>query len=127
MTRDPEPFIAAARNLSESCGVKPENGQERKFTDALLAQMRVDNLLSVAMSPQYGGPGLALADIARITFEIGKQDGSAGLIYAMHSSQALCVAHHGRGAYFNVLCARIVDDELLIASGTSEKGRAVIF
>lgn len=122
MTTDAKPFIEAARNLAKTCGITPVQGQERVFTDALVAQMRRDQLLSVCILPFHGGPGLALIDIARITLEIAKQDGSAGLIYAMHTSQALCVAHHGAGRYFDTLRAQIVVDQLLIASGTSESG-----
>ena len=117
---DATPFLDAARALSQNSGAKPGTG--KAYTDALLAQMRRDKLLSVGVLPAHGGPGLALADIARITFEIARQDGSAGLIYAMHTSQALSLAHHGTGPYFDALRARMVRDQLLIASGTSEKG-----
>ena len=116
------PFLDAARNLTKTAGAKRIPGQDKSLTDALLAQMRADKLLSVGVLPEHGGPGLALADIARITTEIAKQDGSAGLIYAMHTSQALSLAHHGTGPYFDALRARMVTDQLLIASGTSEKG-----
>lgn len=122
MTADPTEFLEAARNLGTNCGAKPGPGQEKAYTDALLAQMRADKLLSVGILPAHGGPGLALADIARITYEIAKQDGSAGLIYAMHTSQSLSLAHHGEGAFFDALRQRAVDAQLLIASGTSEKG-----
>lgn len=119
---DAAPYLEAARKLSESAGAKLKPGQEKSFTDALFEQMRADNLLAVAVTEEYGGPGLGLADIARITYEIANQDGSAGLIYAMHMSQVLSIARHGEGEYFDALRRRMVEEQLLVASGTSEKG-----
>jgi acyl-CoA dehydrogenase len=40
----------------------------------------------------------------------------------MHMSQALSVVRHGRGPFFDDLQRRMVRDQILIASGTSEKG-----
>lgn len=122
MSDKPEAFIEAAKCIGDRCGVKPLAGQEKAYTDALLAQMREARLLSVGIPTENGGPGLSLTDIARITFEIARQDGSAGLIYAMHTSQMLCVVKHGDNDFFSALLQRIVDEQLLIASGTSEKG-----
>lgn len=115
-------YIELARTLTERSGAKPGPGREKEYADVLLAQMRKDKLLSVSVSERLGGPGLEVEDIARITFEISRQSGSAGLTYAMHMSQAYSVTTHGEGPFFDALQKRMIDEQLLIASGTSEKG-----
>lgn len=119
---DAEDWIARAAGLTAATGLKRRPGDEKAFADALLAQMRGAGLLSVMVPPAFGGPGLSLADTARITERISRQSGSAGLTYAMHMSQALSVVRHGRGPFFEDLQRRMVRDQILIASGTSEKG-----
>ena len=115
-------YLDLATTLTTRSGLKRRPGDEKTFADALLALMKSDGLLSVVVGREHGGPGLCLADTARITERIARQSGSAGLIYAMHMSQALCVVHHGRGPFFEALKRRMVAEQLLIASGTSEKG-----
>lgn len=117
-----ETFIEAARTLSDRVAVKPGGDRAKAHCDALLAEMRAASLLSVSVPKRLGGPGLEVADIARITFEIARQSGSAGLIYAMHMSQAYSVTTHGTGPFFDALMERMLLGQLLIASGTSEKG-----
>jgi acyl-CoA dehydrogenase len=84
--------------------------------------MRADRLLAVVVPAEFGGPGLGVGATARIVFHVARVSGSAGLIYAMHMSQALSVVRHGRGAFFEDFQRRMVQDQILIASGTSEKG-----
>lgn len=115
-------YCDLAASLTTRLGLKRRPGDEKACADALLAQMRLDGLMAVVVGPDHGGPGLGLAEVARITERIARHSGSAGLIYAMHMSQALSVVRHGRGAFFDALQRRMVRDQLLIASGTSEKG-----
>ena len=119
-----EDFLSLAKNLQERADIKPGRGNERENCDALVRQMRKDCLLAVCVSPKFGGPGLGVHDVAQICFEIARQSGSAGLIYAMHMSQAYSVVAHGAGPFFKTLQKRMVAEQLLIASGTSEKGPA---
>ena len=119
---DPSVYLDRARTLAERVGLKRRPGDDKAHADALVAQMRADGLFSVVVGPAHGGPGLSLADTARITERIARASGSVGLIYAMHMSQALSVVRHGRGAFFDDFQRRMVRDQILIASGTSEKG-----
>ncbi|MFK7880407.1 acyl-CoA dehydrogenase family protein [Roseobacter sp.] len=121
-SQDATRYLALSDNLVERAGVKPTPGGDKAFTDALISQMRTDKLLSVSVPPAFGGPGLELAEIARITFNVARQNGSAGLIYAMHMSQAMSVTAHGTGPFFAAFQHRMIDEQILIASGTSEKG-----
>jgi acyl-CoA dehydrogenase len=115
-------FLGRAEALTDLAPARRQPGDEKVFADLLLARMRAAGLLSVAVPPEFGGPGLGLAATARITERIARHSGSAGLIYAMHMSQAFSVVRHGRGAFFEALQDRMVREQILIASGTSEKG-----
>lgn len=115
-------FIELSKTVAERAGAKKTPGKEKEFCDAMILQMREDKLFSVSVSKELGGPGLGVADIARITFEIARQSGSAGLIYAMHMSQAYSLTTHGNTPFLKDLQKRLHEDQLLIASGTSEKG-----
>lgn len=119
---DPEDYLALARTLSDRIEVKPGPGRERAHCDALIAEMRASRLLAVCVPERLGGPGLDVGQIAAITHEIARQSGSAGLVYAMHMSQALSLSVHASGDWFDALQRRMLEDQLLIASGTSEKG-----
>lgn len=116
-------FIGRAASLSQRIAVKPGPGREREYCDALIAEMRRSELLAVSVPARLGGPGLDVAAIAAITHEIARQSGSAGLVYAMHMSQAYSLNVHAPATpWFDDLQRRMLADQLLIASGTSEKG-----
>lgn len=115
-------FVGRAAALTDPATLRRQPGDEKAFADALLVRMRAAELLSVPVPPAFGGPGLGLAETARITERIARQSGSAGLTYAMHMSQAFSVVRHGTGAFFEELQRRMVRDQIVIASGTSEKG-----
>ena len=114
-------WIARAERAG-AAGGPARPGEEKSRTDAIVAAMRAEGLVAAFVGPEYGGPGLSLATVARITERLARASGSAGLIYAMHMSQALCLSRHGRGAFFESFQRRMVAEQILIASGTSEKG-----
>lgn len=117
-----EDYIARAKALSQQTDVTPGWGREKAFCDALIGEMRAASLLAVCVPERFGGPGLGVEAIAQITHAIARQSGSAGLVYAMHMSQACSIAAHAKTEAFDALQERMVRDQLLIASGASEKG-----
>ena len=115
-------YVELSATLGERLAVKPRPGEEKAYADALVGQLRADGLIAAAVPFTHGGPGLSVRDLARVTFNVARQSGSAGLIYAMHMSQAVSVVEHGKGPFFEDFMRRMVRDQILIASGTSEKG-----
>ena len=115
--------VELSRTLGERLSFGPRQpGDEKTFTDAILAQLRADRLLWV-VADEENAPALSIGDTARITFNIARLSGSAGLIYAMHMSQALTLVRHGGDTpFFRELLQRLVGEQVLVASGTSEKG-----
>lgn len=114
--------VELSRTLAERLSLPREPGDEKAFADAILAQLREDRLLWV-VADDDNAPALSIGDTARITFNIARLSGSAGLIYAMHMSQALTLVRHGGDSpFFSALLRRMVREQVLVASGTSEKG-----
>lgn len=123
MTMGSRDRVELSRTLGERIAfARREPDDEKAFTDAILAQLREDRLLWV-VADEADAPALSIGDTARITFNIARLSGSAGLIYAMHMSQVLTLVRHGGDSpFFSELLRRMVRDQVLVASGTSEKG-----
>lgn len=118
------PFDAAAlaASLRERTEIAP-GADAKAETDVLFAQMRRDRLVWAMAPARRGGAGANLGETARVTFHLAKTSGSLGLIYAMHASQAYTLLRHGAGSPFlEALTDRLIAEQALVASGTSEKG-----
>lgn len=115
-------FVARASALSEAVNVPPGPDHQKAHCDAMVAAMREAELFAVSVPARLGGADLGVRDIAHITHEIATQSGSAGLLYAMHMSQALSLTTHAAGPWFDALMKRMLAEQMVIASGTSEKG-----
>jgi acyl-CoA dehydrogenase len=114
--------VTLAATLRERAEIAP-GADVKAETDALFAQLRRDRL-AWAMAPTgRGGADADLSQTARVTFHLAKTSGSLGLIYAMHASQAYTLLRHGAGSPFlEALADRLIAEQTLVASGTSEKG-----
>lgn len=118
----PTDAVRLAATLRERAAVEA-GGDPKALADALLDQMRRDRLVWAMAPAERGGLGLDLRGAARVTFLLARASGSLGLIYAMHMSQALTLLRHGAGSpYLETLTDRLIADQALVASGTSEKG-----
>lgn len=119
-TRD---LVELSRTLGARLRRECAPAGEKAYADAILGQLAADRLLWCAAPRRFGGDAASLGDVARVTFHVARLSGSAGLIYAMHMSQALSVVRHGGdGAFFSAFMDRMTRDQALVASGTSEKG-----
>ncbi len=115
--------IELSRTLETRLSAVNAYGREREFTDAVLQQLRDEKLIGVVVPASHGGPGLDLGDIARITHHITRASTCAGLVYAMHMSQAFSIIRHAPPtAFFDDFIRRMLSEQMLIASGTSEIG-----
>jgi acyl-CoA dehydrogenase len=115
--------VGLSKTLGERLAQSRTVGDDKVFADAVLRQAGADRLLWVVAPDVDGEPPLSISDIARITFNIARLSGSAGLIYAMHMSQALTLVRHAGGStFFQKLINHLTQGQVLVASGTSEKG-----
>jgi acyl-CoA dehydrogenase len=89
-----------------------------------IAAMRAERLLGAAISAELGGEGATMGDIVDVCYTLGRACASTAMIFAMHQTKVACIARHGRtSAWHRRLMERIVSEQLLLASSTTEGDR----
>ncbi|CAG9181932.1 hypothetical protein LMG32289_04987 [Cupriavidus pampae] len=96
--------------------------REARFPEEAFAALREQRLLGAMVPVALGGAGASLAMVTTICRILGEACAATGMIYAMHQIQVACVVEHGGGsAWHDGLLTRVADDQLLLASATSEE------
>jgi len=97
--------------------------EKARFPDEAFEALKADKLLSAYVTEEFGGMGLSMSQISRICEVLGHYCGSTAMVYAMHQIQVACILHHGRSSeFFRGYLRRLVDEQLLLASATTELG-----
>jgi acyl-CoA dehydrogenase len=121
---DPEPaWRAAARRAAEIAAQFADSvDREARFPAEAFEAIRHERLLSAMVPASYGGAGLSLAEVGAICEILAQGCASTAMVYAMHQIQVACIEEHGSAiAWQRNLLTRIVDEQLLLASATSEE------
>jgi acyl-CoA dehydrogenase len=95
---------------------------EARFPHEAFAALREIGAMSALVSVEEGGWGASLAEVGLATQELGKYCASTSMIFAMHQIQAACLVRHGRSPVFAELRRRLVEEQILLASATTELG-----
>lgn len=83
--------------------------------------LKTHKLMSVLVPAAFGGEEFSMADAAEICFRLGQSCASTGMIYAMHLVKLACIVNHGQNnAWQQNLLKRIVLEQMLLASSTTE-------
>jgi len=116
-------LIAAAREAGDVARRFADAvDHEARFPHEAFAVLREKRLLGAMVPAVHGGSGASLATVAEICRTLGEHCASTGMIYAMHQIQVACLIDHGAGsAWQQQLLARVADEQLLLASATSEE------
>ena len=97
--------------------------RDARFPTEAFAALEDEKLLSAYVTAEYGGLGLSMSQICRICEVLGLYCASTAMVYAMHQIQVACILHHGQSSeYFRGYLSRLVDEQLLLASATTELG-----
>lgn len=97
--------------------------RDARFPKESIEALKKAKLLSAAIPKEYGGFGLNIIEIGRICEALGQYCSSSAMVYAMHMIQVACIAHHAtKSEFFQTYMRRIVDEQLLLASATTEVG-----
>jgi acyl-CoA dehydrogenase len=90
--------------------------------ESILA-LKEERLLGVLLPVAAGGDGACFADVADICAVLGQSCSSTAMIFAMHQIQiASLLAFGAESDWHSALMRRIVAEQLLMASATSESG-----
>ena len=94
---------------------------DSRFPVEAMDALKAENLLGILVPPELGGEGASVADVVDVCYALGRACSSTGMIYAMHQVKAACVVYHGmESPWHRSFMARMVEDQLLLASSTTE-------
>ena len=86
-----------------------------------MAALKAEKLLGIMVPASLGGEEASVAEVVDVCFALGRACSSTGMIYAMHQVKAACVVHHGMdSAWHRDFMGRMISDQLLLASSTTE-------
>lgn len=92
-----------------------------RFPAEACAALKEQRLLGVMVSPDLGGEGASIAEVADVCYQLGQACSSTGMIYAMHQIKVACVTRHmGDNAVLANTMRRLCTEQLLLASSTTE-------
>jgi acyl-CoA dehydrogenase len=97
---------------------------DSRFPAEAIDAARAERLLGAVVPGEFGGDGASISDIVDVCYALGRACASTAMIYAMHQASVACLARHGRGsAWHQSLLRRLADEQLLLASSTTEGER----
>ncbi|MFG5118020.1 acyl-CoA dehydrogenase family protein [Methylorubrum sp. POS3] len=95
--------------------------RDGRFPEEALAALKSQRLLGAMVPIELGGEGAAIRALADIAYALGRACASTAMIFAMHQTKVACLIRHGRGdPWRDGLIRRIADEQLLMASSTTE-------
>jgi acyl-CoA dehydrogenase len=94
---------------------------EARFPSEAFAAAKAQRLLGVLVPIELGGEGATVSDVADICYALARACASTGMIFAMHQIMvAILVRHAGESEWHRQLLRRLCDEQLLLASSTTE-------
>jgi acyl-CoA dehydrogenase len=124
LSRDTD-FVAAVCSIADEYAAPnaADVDARARFPHEAIDALRSAKALSAFVPEEYGGAGVSLPAIAEACFELGRRCGAAAMVFAMHQIQVVTMVRHAeRGSWHGEYLARLVDEQRLIASATSEIG-----
>ncbi|MDR3506760.1 MAG: acyl-CoA/acyl-ACP dehydrogenase [Caulobacteraceae bacterium] len=95
--------------------------REARFPEEAMAAAKAQGLMGIMAPASLGGEGASTGDVVEICYILGQACASTAMIYAMHQVKAACVIRHlGDSAWHKAFVRRMVRDQLLLASSTTE-------
>jgi len=95
--------------------------RQTKFPAEAIAAARAQRLLGILVPADLGGEEASISDVVDVCYALGRACASTGMIYAMHQMMVAALVRHAAGdAWHRRLLRRIADEQLLLASSTTE-------
>jgi len=119
--------LTASEAFQQALGIAAEHAgdvdRQGRFPSEAIEALRVAGALGWGVPVEYGGPAAAIDELADATFELSRRCAATGMIFAMHQIQIASIARHlARSIWFTNYLRRVVREQRLIASATSEVG-----
>jgi acyl-CoA dehydrogenase len=92
-----------------------------RFPEEAITAAKSERLLGIGVPRELGGEGAGIADIVNVCYLLGRACASTAMIYAMHQTKVACLVRHGKSsAWHQLLLRRLCNEQLLLASSTTE-------
>ena len=92
------------------------------FPSDSITALKRRHLLGAMVPTELGGGGATLVEISRVIEVLAAACASTAMVYAMHQIQVACLVRHGSTPELRAFLRRVADEELLLASATTEAG-----
>ncbi|AWN55646.1 acyl-CoA dehydrogenase family protein [Methylobacterium sp. 17Sr1-1] len=97
--------------------------REGRFPAEAVAALKAERLLGIQIPRSLRGEGASMSEIAELCAILGRACSASAMVFAMHHIKLASLVTHGiDSAWHCGLMERIADDQLLIASSTTEAG-----
>ena len=97
--------------------------RDGRFPHETRAALKAARLYGAQIPHNLGGDGASLSEIAEVCCLLGQHCASSAMMYAMHNIKLSSMISHGTGSeWHRAFMQRICDEQLLIASATTEGG-----
>lgn len=94
-----------------------------RFPQEAADAMKLERLLSIQVAGDLGGEDASLSQVAEICSLLGQSCSAAAMMFAMHHIKLSSLVTHGAdSAWHRAFMRRISDEQLLLASATTEGG-----
>jgi acyl-CoA dehydrogenase len=120
-----ESFLESIEKIAADIAAPAANDvdAQARFPHETLAALKEAGAMSALVPENIGGGGLSIGDVASACQVLGGKCASSGMVFAMHQIQVACILRHGtESAWFAQYLQKLVDEQRLIASATSEAG-----
>jgi len=119
--------LTAAEAFRHAVSTAAQHAEEvdrlARFPSQAMEALRSAKALSWYVPHTFGGANAQIETLSEATFELSRQCASTGMIFAMHQIQvASIVRHRADSVWFGDYLRRLVREQRLIASATSEAG-----
>ena len=119
--------LTASEAFPQALDVAAQNAadvdRQARFPSEAIDALRTAGALGWYVPRRLGGAGVQIDELADATFELSRRCAATGMIFAMHQIQVASIMRHSAGSpWFENYLRRLVREQRLIASATSEVG-----
>jgi acyl-CoA dehydrogenase len=95
--------------------------EEARFPAEAYAVAKAQRLLGIQVPIELGGEAASVSDVADLCYVLGRSCASTAMIFAMHQIMVtILVRHASKSAWHRRLLRRLCDEQLLLASSTTD-------
>lgn len=96
--------------------------RDARFPRESFQALKDARLLSMFIPREFGGGEATISEVAELCSMLGQHCASTAMVFAMHQIKVSSLVSHGGGEWHRSFLRQICDEQLLLASATTEGG-----